>query len=140
MTKIYVKIIKNTRNGKEEVFRTTKLGYVPDGWELVMNLYDFAIGGASLYKTVRKEHRHEHVHEEETLWVRRICVFMLICADHRHRDRERPQLAQRPKQVWHAFPDRQRRYARQMRPARRFWKLRRGRRPRPRALPSCTGF
>ena len=44
MTKIYVKIIKNTRNGKEELFRTTKSGYVPEDWELVKNLYDFTIG------------------------------------------------------------------------------------------------
>ena len=54
MTKIYVKIIKNIRNGKEEVFRTTKLGYVPEGWELVKNLYDFTIGGPSLYDEPEK--------------------------------------------------------------------------------------
>jgi len=54
MTKIYVKIIKNTRNGKEEVFRTTKPGYVPEGWVLVKDLYDFTIGGASPYDTSEK--------------------------------------------------------------------------------------
>lgn len=54
MTKIYVKIIKNIRNGKEEVFRTTKPGYVPDGWVLVKNLYDFTIGEPSPYETPAK--------------------------------------------------------------------------------------
>ena len=54
MTRIYVKIIKNTRNSKEEVFRTTKTGYVPEGWVLVKNLYDFTIGGPSPYETPAK--------------------------------------------------------------------------------------
>ena len=54
MTKIYVKIIKNIRNGKEEVFRTTKPGYVPEGWVLVKDLYDFTIGGASPYEEPKK--------------------------------------------------------------------------------------
>ena len=54
MTKIYVKIIKNTRNGKEEVFRTTKPGYVTDGWVLVKNLYDFTIGDPSSYVDSKK--------------------------------------------------------------------------------------
>ena len=55
MTKIWVKIIKNTRNGKEEVFRTTKPGYVPEGWVLVKDLYDFTIGGPSPYEEQKKE-------------------------------------------------------------------------------------
>ena len=58
MTKIYVKIIKNTRNGKEEVFRTTKPGYVPDGWVLVKNLYDFTIGDPSSYVDSKKARRN----------------------------------------------------------------------------------
>lgn len=55
MTKIWVKIIKNTRSGKEEVFRTTKPGYVPEGWVLVKDLYDFTIGGPSPYAERKEE-------------------------------------------------------------------------------------
>jgi len=33
----------------EEVFRTTKTGYVPAGWELVTNLQSFTIGGPLPY-------------------------------------------------------------------------------------------
>ena len=49
MTTIYVKIIRNPKNGYEEVFRTTKSGYIPEGWELVTNLQSFTIGGPLPY-------------------------------------------------------------------------------------------
>ena len=49
MTTIYVKIIRNPKNGYEEVFRTTKPGYIPEGWELVTNLQSFTIGGPLPY-------------------------------------------------------------------------------------------
>ena len=44
MTTIYVKIIHNNRTGYDEVFRTTKPGYVPKGYMLVKNLQSFTIG------------------------------------------------------------------------------------------------
>ena len=49
MTTIYVKIIRNPKNGYEEVFRTTKPGYIPEGWELVTTLQSFTIGGPLPY-------------------------------------------------------------------------------------------
>jgi len=44
MTTIYVKIIHNNRTGYDEVFRTTKPGYIPKGYTLVKNLQSFTIG------------------------------------------------------------------------------------------------
>lgn len=44
MTTIYVKVIHNERTGYDEIFRTTKLGYVPKGYTLVKNLQSFTIG------------------------------------------------------------------------------------------------
>ena len=44
MTIIYVKIIHNERTGYDEIFRTTKPGYVPKGYTLVKNLQSFTIG------------------------------------------------------------------------------------------------
>lgn len=41
---IYVKLIKNTRNGRLEVFRTTKPHYLPQGFELVKDLESFDFG------------------------------------------------------------------------------------------------
>ena len=49
MTTIYVKIIHNERTGYDEVFRTTKPGYVPKGYTLVKNLQSFTIGGPLPY-------------------------------------------------------------------------------------------
>jgi len=54
MTTIDVKIIRNPQTGYEEVFRTTKPGYVPQGWELVTNLQSFAIGGPLPYGETEK--------------------------------------------------------------------------------------
>lgn len=44
MITIYVKLIRNTRNGRLEIFRTTKPGYVPNGFELVRDLESFDFG------------------------------------------------------------------------------------------------
>ena len=44
MTTIYVKVIHNERTGYDEIFRTTKPGYVPNGYTLVKNLQSFTIG------------------------------------------------------------------------------------------------
>ena len=63
MTTIYVKIIRNSKNGYEEVFRTTKPGYIPEGWELVTNLQSFTIGGLLPYGQQEKS-------KKKSLWER----------------------------------------------------------------------
>ncbi|MDD6144646.1 MAG: hypothetical protein PUD16_14305 [bacterium] len=45
MTTLYVKLIRETATGHEEVFRTTKPDYLPKGWVLVKDLESFTIGG-----------------------------------------------------------------------------------------------
>ena len=42
-------IYRNPKKGYEEVFRTTKSGYIPAGWELVTKLYNFTIGDSLPY-------------------------------------------------------------------------------------------
>ena len=44
MTTVYVRIIRNIKTGKEEVFRSTKPNYVPEGWVRVKELHSFTIG------------------------------------------------------------------------------------------------
>ena len=63
MTTIYVKIIRNPKNGYEEVFRTTKPGYIPEGWELVQNLQSFTIGGPLPYG-------HQEKPKKKSFWER----------------------------------------------------------------------
>ena len=63
MTTIYVKIIRNPKNGYEEVFRTTKPGYIPTVWELVTNLQSFTIGGPLPYGEPEK-------HKKKSFWKR----------------------------------------------------------------------
>ena len=43
MTTIYVKIIRWEKNGKQEIFRTTKPNYVPQGATLVKELSSFVL-------------------------------------------------------------------------------------------------
>ena len=49
MTTIYVKAIHIERTDYDEIFRTTKPGYVPKGYTLVKELQSFTIGGESPY-------------------------------------------------------------------------------------------
>lgn len=55
MTTIYVKIIRWEKNGKEEIFRTTKPNnYVPMGATLVKELSSFTIGAEEPYSKPEK--------------------------------------------------------------------------------------
>ena len=63
MTTIYIKTIRNPKNGYEEVFRTTKPDYIPQGWELVKNLQSFTIGGPLPYEQQEKP-------KKKTFWER----------------------------------------------------------------------
>lgn len=55
MTTIYVKIIRWEKNGKEEIFRTTKPNnYVPQGSTLVKELSSFTIGAEDPYSAPEK--------------------------------------------------------------------------------------
>ena len=55
MTTIYVKIIRWEKNGKEEIFRTTKPNnYVPMGATLVKELSSFVLCPEETYNTSEK--------------------------------------------------------------------------------------
>lgn len=49
MTTVYVKLLRNTRTGREEIYRTTVPGRVPNGFELVKEIESFTIGGPLNY-------------------------------------------------------------------------------------------
>ena len=51
---VYVRIIRNTKTGKEEVFRSTKPDYVPEGWVRVKELHSFTIGAEESKNTKQK--------------------------------------------------------------------------------------
>ena len=63
MTTIYVKLLRNTRTGREEVYRTTQPGRVPNGFVLVRELETFTIGEPLRYNEEKKP-------KKQTFWKR----------------------------------------------------------------------